>query len=57
VRETRYEGDRTASAPIPAGVREALRAALVIPDGPRQVQEPLRPAATAPGVRATPARK
>jgi hypothetical protein len=34
----RYEGDSVASAPIPPDLREALRAALAVPDAPKQVQ-------------------
>ena len=44
--ETRYEADN--AAPLPAEVREALRAALDVPGAPKQVEEPLKPAAEAP---------
>lgn len=43
VEETIYEGDKEASAPIPANIREAVRAALDAPAAPKQVQEPLQP--------------
>jgi hypothetical protein len=46
--ETSYEADAAATAPIPPDIREALRAALDVPDAPEQEQEPLRPAAPAP---------
>ena len=32
--ETRYEADKAADAPIPPDIREALRAALDVPDAP-----------------------
>ncbi len=48
VKETRYEGDNVADAPVPADVREAIRAALAIPEAPTQIVEPLKPAAPAP---------
>ena len=53
VEETRYEGDEAAEAPIPADVGEAVRAALAVPDAPKQIEKPLPPAATPPP--ATPA--
>ncbi|MHB0957581.1 MAG: M56 family metallopeptidase [Pirellulaceae bacterium] len=53
VEETRYEGEKSAEAPIPADVREAVRAALAVPDAPKQIEKPLPPAATPPP--ATPA--
>lgn len=48
VQETRFEADQAADAPIPPDIREALSAALAAPEAPKQVQEPLRPAAFAP---------
>ena len=45
VEETRFEADKAADAPIPPDIREALRAALDVPDAPKQMQEPLKPAA------------
>ncbi|MHB9081088.1 MAG: M56 family metallopeptidase [Pirellulaceae bacterium] len=53
VEETRYEGDEADDAPIPADVRESIRAALAVPDAPKQIEKPLPPAATPPP--ATPA--
>jgi len=38
-------GDKPA---IPDDIREALRAALAVPDAPKQRQVPLRPASPAP---------
>lgn len=48
--ETRYEADKIADAPIPPDIREALRAALTVPDAPKQLQKPLdeKPAAPPP---------
>jgi hypothetical protein len=40
VAETRYEADAAKNAPIPADIREALRAAMVAPDAPKQEQLP-----------------
>src|SRR4030095_14425839 len=48
-----YEGDKTAAAPIPADVREAMRAVLDAPDAEKQIQEPRKPAA--PGAAPAPA--
>ncbi len=53
VEETRYEGDEAAEAPIPADVREAVRAALAVPEVTTHIEKPLPPAATPPP--ATPA--
>ncbi|MDZ4687694.1 MAG: hypothetical protein SH850_21695 [Planctomycetaceae bacterium] len=47
VDETRFEVDKSAAAPIPLDIREALRAALAMPDAPKQ-QEPLNPKPAAP---------
>ncbi|QEG38177.1 M56 family metallopeptidase [Roseimaritima ulvae] len=44
VKETRYQGDQTATAPIPADVREAIRVALDKAVGPQQKQVPEPPA-------------
>lgn len=50
VEETRFEADKAVTAPIPPDIREALRAALTVPDAPKQQQVPLnpKPAASAP---------
>ena len=48
IQETLYEGEKTATAPIPADIHEALRAALTVPDAPKQIHEPLKPAAATP---------
>ncbi len=48
VEETRYAADKADAAPIPADIREALRAALAVPDAPKQIETPLPPAAIAP---------
>lgn len=46
--ESRYEADKAAAAPIPADIREALRAALDVPDAPKQGPEAKPPASSAP---------
>jgi beta-lactamase regulating signal transducer with metallopeptidase domain len=47
VKETRYEGEKTDTAPLPVGIRKAITAALTVPDAPvqlpKQIQEPLSP--------------
>ena len=48
VEETRFEADKDAAAPIPPDIREALRAALAVPDAPKQQQEPLKHKSAAP---------
>lgn len=48
----RYEADNAATAPIPSAIREALRAALAVPEAPKQVQEPLKPATPPPAFEA-----
>ena len=45
IEETRFDGDKTFGAPIPADMREALRAALVDPDARKQKEESPKPAA------------
>src|SRR6185436_13051537 len=52
VEETRFEADKAAAAPIPPDIREALRAALAVPDAPKQQQEPLNPKPAAPAAAA-----
>jgi beta-lactamase regulating signal transducer with metallopeptidase domain len=47
VAQTRFEADAIASAPIPADLREALGAALAVPDASKQAPESLPPAAPA----------
>lgn len=41
VKETRYEGDQIATAPIPAALNAALRAAIVVTENGRE--QPRRP--------------
>jgi hypothetical protein len=48
VEETLYEGDEAAAAPIPADVREAMRAVLDAPDAQRPIQQPPKPEDGAP---------
>jgi hypothetical protein len=48
VRETQYEGDKIASAPIPADIREALRTVLAGPDSGQEQRPIAPPAASAP---------
>ncbi len=50
--ESRYEGDKAADAPIPADIREVLRAALVVPDAPKPRVEAPKPAASPPATEA-----
>ena len=47
VEETRFEADEPTDAPIPPDIREALIAALTVPDASKQIQEPLKPTAPA----------